>query len=78
MLNERYVLEAKHIDELKALEVPALAKPSDFWLLQQTEDEVLDYHGLVEKYQGAYKQSKRAVIMALLILSATHSKLSPF
>ena len=51
--NERYVLETKHIDELKALDVPAITKPSDFWLLQQTEDEVLDYRQAVEKYQGA-------------------------
>lgn len=51
--DERYVLEIKHIDELKALEVPALAQPSDFWLLQQTKDEVLDYRQAVEKYQGA-------------------------
>lgn len=51
--DERYVLETKHIDELKALDVPAIAKPSDFWLLQQTEDEVLDYRQAVEKYQGA-------------------------
>ncbi|CAH7158498.1 esterase YqiA [Vibrio chagasii] len=51
--NERYVLETKHIDELKALDVPDVAKPSDFWLLQQTEDEVLDYRQAVEKYQGA-------------------------
>ncbi|MEZ8556746.1 esterase YqiA [Vibrio cyclitrophicus] len=51
--HERYVLETKHIDELKALEIPALSQPSDFWLLQQTEDEVLDYRQAVEKYQGA-------------------------
>ncbi|EDK27127.1 esterase YqiA [Vibrionales bacterium SWAT-3] len=51
--DERYVLETKHIDELKALDVPDVAKPSDFWLLQQTEDEVLDYRQAVEKYQGA-------------------------
>ncbi|MCG9552212.1 esterase YqiA [Vibrio sp. Isolate31] len=51
--NERYVLETKHIDELKALDVPAITRPSDFWLLQQTEDEVLDYRQAVEKYQGA-------------------------
>jgi len=51
--NERYILETKHIDELKALDVTAITKPSDFWLLQQTEDEVLDYRQAVEKYQGA-------------------------
>ena len=51
--NEEYVLEEKHIDELKALEVTSIAEPSDFWLLQQMEDEVLDYRQAVAKYQGA-------------------------
>lgn len=51
--NEHYVLEEKHIDELKQLDVAAISKPSDFWLLQQTEDEVLDYRQAVAKFQGA-------------------------
>lgn len=49
---ETYCLETKHIDELKALEVVKLRNPADFWLLQQTEDEVLDYRQAVHKYQG--------------------------
>lgn len=48
--DERYTLEAHHVDELRALDVPHLANPSDFWLLQQTEDEVLDYRQAVEKF----------------------------
>ncbi|WP_162047107.1 esterase YqiA [Vibrio taketomensis] len=48
--HERYTLEACHIDELKALDVVALTNPNDFWLLQQTEDEVLDYRQAVEKF----------------------------
>lgn len=51
--NEHYVLEEKHIDELKVLDVATIAHPSDFWLLQQTEDEVLDYRQAVTKFQGA-------------------------
>ncbi len=47
---ERYVLDESHIQELKALDVPVLKSPQDFWLLQQTEDEVLDYRQAVEKY----------------------------
>ena len=50
---EHYVLEQKHIEELKALDVASISQPSDFWLLQQTEDEVLDYRQAVTKFQGA-------------------------
>ncbi|TVO38590.1 esterase YqiA [Vibrio algivorus] len=48
---QHYVLEQKHILELKALEVASLRTPQDFWLLQQEGDEVLDYRQAVEKYQ---------------------------
>ena len=51
--HEKYLLEPKHIDELKALEVKTLNDVSDFWLLQQVEDEVLDYRQAVNKYQGS-------------------------
>ncbi|WP_136486075.1 esterase YqiA [Vibrio sp. H11] len=50
---QRYVLTKAHIDELKALDVATLGQPQDFWLLQQTEDEVLDYRQAVEKFQAA-------------------------
>ncbi|ENM5906188.1 esterase YqiA [Vibrio mimicus] len=50
---EHYVLEARHIDELKALDTPHIKQPSDFWLLQQKGDEVLDYRQAVEKYRAA-------------------------
>ena len=55
--HERYILEPHHIDELKVLDVAELSNPSDFWLLQQTEDEVLDYRQAVEKFA----QSKQTV-----------------
>ncbi|ROV61518.1 esterase YqiA [Vibrio ponticus] len=54
--HERYILESHHIDELKALDVAELNSPNDFWLLQQTEDEVLDYRQAVAKY-SACKQN---------------------
>jgi predicted esterase YcpF (UPF0227 family) len=47
------VLESVHIDELKALDTPIIKQAKDFWLLQQTEDEVLDYRQAVEKFLGA-------------------------
>lgn len=52
--NEHYVLEEKHIDELRSLDVPELKNPDDFWLLQQTEDEVLDYRQAVAKFAQSH------------------------
>ncbi|MGR5301435.1 esterase YqiA [Vibrio alfacsensis] len=51
--HESYTLEAHHIDELKALDVQSIASPQSFWLLQQAEDEVLDYRQAVEKFADA-------------------------
>ncbi|MFW1082634.1 esterase YqiA [Vibrio parahaemolyticus] len=51
--HETYTLEACHIDELKALDVQSIASPNYFWLLQQTEDEVLDYRQAVDKFAKA-------------------------
>src|SRR5690606_12058207 len=42
-----------HIDELRALEVPAITRPERYWLLVETGDEVLDYRHAVAKYAGA-------------------------
>ncbi|MCG9678143.1 esterase YqiA [Vibrio sp. Isolate24] len=50
---QRYVLKDTHIDELKVLDTPVIKQPEDFWLLQQTADEVLDYRQAVEKFSGA-------------------------
>ncbi len=55
--NETYTLETCHIDELKALDVQSIGSPDAFWLLQQTEDEVLDYRQAVNKFA----QSKQTV-----------------
>ncbi|NCO46854.1 MAG: esterase YqiA, partial [Vibrio sp.] len=49
---EHYRLEAKHIEELKALEVK-INDVTSFWLLQQMGDEVLDYRQAVAKLAGA-------------------------
>lgn len=51
--NETYMLEKQHIAELIALDTPTIRDPSDFWLLQQEEDEVLDYRQAVSKFVGA-------------------------
>ncbi|CAM2810526.1 esterase YqiA [Vibrio ordalii] len=49
---EHYRLEAKHIEELKALEVK-INDATSFWLLQQMGDEVLDYRQAVAKLTGS-------------------------
>lgn len=54
---ERYLLTEEHIDDLKTLDVAVIERPEDFWLLQQMEDEVLDYRQAV----GKYSQSKQIV-----------------
>jgi hypothetical protein len=50
---ERFDFTAEHIAELRALEVPRLSHPENFWLLVESGDEVLDYRQAVARYQGA-------------------------
>lgn len=42
-----------HINEMRALDVPALKRQDAYWLLAEEGDEVLDYRQAVSKYQGA-------------------------
>ncbi|MGY3887048.1 YqiA/YcfP family alpha/beta fold hydrolase [Aeromonas aquatica] len=50
--DERYELLPAHMDELKALAVPVTA-PERLWILQQQEDEVLDYRKALDEYHFA-------------------------
>lgn len=50
---EHFDFTADHIAQLRALEVPTLTRPENFWLLAETGDEVLDYRDAVAKYAGA-------------------------
>jgi len=50
---EEIVVEPRHLDELRALDVETLAHPSRYFLVVTTGDEVLDYRLAVEKYRGA-------------------------
>ncbi len=52
---ETFELTERHLDELRAMEVPRLAEPRRYWLLVETGDEVLDYRHAVEKYLGAHQ-----------------------
>jgi uncharacterized protein len=51
--DDSYRLEARHVEQIQALEVPQLSHPENYWLLVQTGDETLDYRQAVEKYRGA-------------------------
>ncbi len=47
---EQFDFTREHIEQLRALEVPQLTHPENFWLLAETGDETLDYRQAVEKY----------------------------
>lgn len=49
---ESYVLENKHIAELKALEVETVKYPELLWVLLQQGDEILDYRQAAAKYMN--------------------------
>ena len=49
---EEYDFTARHIEELRALEVAAIT-PERYLLLVATGDEALDYRLAVERYRGA-------------------------
>ena len=48
--SERWMLEDKHIQNLKDLEVKQLTQPENYLVLLQKGDETLDYHQAAEKY----------------------------
>lgn len=49
--DDSYRLNAQHIDEVIALDVP-VTRPQNYWLLVQTGDETLDYRQAVQKYHA--------------------------
>lgn len=46
-----YLLEMKHIEQLKAINVKRLPQPHDLFLLLQTGDETLDYRQASDQYR---------------------------
>jgi len=53
---QTFLLENKHIEELRQLDTLTLDPKSDYWVLLQTADETLDYRLAETKYQD-YKLS---------------------
>ena len=50
-----FVVTPAHFDELRALAVPRITRPSRYFLLVQSGDEVLDWRDAVAYYGGAFQ-----------------------
>lgn len=50
--DDTYVLKEHHIEELKAVDVKAVARINNYWVMLQTGDETLDYRLAAEKYSA--------------------------
>ncbi len=50
---EEFELTPGHVEELAALEPPAITHPERYWLFVETGDEVLDYREAIAYYAGA-------------------------
>jgi predicted esterase YcpF (UPF0227 family) len=46
-------MRPEYLDELLALDTPAITQPQRYFLVAATGDEVIDYRTMVGKYQGA-------------------------
>ena len=52
---ETFAFTHEYIAQLRAIDVAAIARPQNFWLMVETGDEVLDYRDAVRKYAGAHQ-----------------------
>ena len=50
---EGFEFTMSHVEQLRAIEVPVLARPERFWLLAEEGDETLDYRDAVRRYAGS-------------------------
>lgn len=53
---ESFELAREHVEELRALDPPAITRPGRYWLFVETGDEVLDYREAVAYYEGALQE----------------------
>ena len=53
---EAFVLTQEHVEDLRALDPPAITRPERYWLFVETGDEVLDYREAVSYYAGALQE----------------------
>lgn len=56
---EPFDLTPGHVDELAALDPPAITNPGRYWLMVETGDEVLDYREAITFYAGAFQSVVR-------------------
>ena len=50
---EGFEFTLDHVEQLRQIEIPVLARPERFWLLAEEGDETLDYRDAVRRYAGA-------------------------
>jgi predicted esterase YcpF (UPF0227 family) len=63
---EAFELTRAHIDDLAAIDPPAITRPDRYWLFVETADEVLDYREAVAFYRGALQEVVRGGDHALV------------
>jgi hypothetical protein len=56
---EAFELTREHVDDLRAMDPPAITRPERYWLFVETGDEVLDYREAVAFYAGALQEVVR-------------------
>ena len=63
---EAFDLTREHVEELRAMDPPAITRPRRYWLFVETADEVLDYREAVDYYAGALHEVVRGGDHALV------------
>jgi uncharacterized protein len=56
---EEFVLAREHVEDLRAMDPPAITRPERYWLFVETGDDVLDYREAVAYYAGALQEVVR-------------------